>query len=132
MTITNIDMYDEQPSDQRQFYTWITHFKNRCGYFSLWLIISKWWMSIYLNFFFILGMLLFIFCNFWMIHHTVPLHFLKCFQFEQSSLYKTVISCKKKGFILEIKGSKSYKTPLKFLRKKDFNLHIFFWGGYRL
>ena len=32
----------------------------------------------------------------------------------------------------ETLGSKSCKTPLKFLRKKVFKLHIFFWGGYRL
>ena len=33
---------------------------------------------------------------------------------------------------VEFLGSKSCKTPLKFLRKKVFKLHIFFWGGYRL
>ena len=37
-----------------------------------------------------------------------------------------------KAFESKRVGSKSCKTPLKFLRKKVFKLHMFFWGGYRL
>ena len=43
-------MYDEKPIFQRQFYTWSHHFINRCGYFSLWLIIFKYGMKIYFFF----------------------------------------------------------------------------------
>ena len=34
-------------------------------------------------------------------------------------------------FAIAFLRSKSCKTPLKFLRKKVFKLHIFFCGGYR-
>ena len=56
------------------------HFINRCGYFSLWLIIFKQGIDIYLNFFF-RCMLTFIFYSFWMVDPAAPVHFLKCFKF---------------------------------------------------
>ena len=45
-------------------------------------------VSIYLNFFTIHCILAFNSYNFWMVDPAVPIHFLKCFNFEQSSLIK--------------------------------------------
>ena len=64
VTKTDILRYDEKPRYHRYFYTWSTHFINWCGYFSVWLIIFKYGINIYLNFFLILYILAFIFYNF--------------------------------------------------------------------
>ena len=57
------------------------------------ILVFGWWnlkreVNIYLNFFTIHGILAFISYNFWMVDPAVPIHFLKCFNFEQSSLIK--------------------------------------------
>ena len=64
VTMTDILRYDEKPRYHRYFSTWSTHFINRCGYFSLWLIIFKYGINIYLKFFLILYTLAFIYYNF--------------------------------------------------------------------
>ena len=73
VTMTDILRYDEKPRYHRYFYTWSTHFINWCGYFSLWLIIFKYGINIYLNFFLILYILAFIFYNFWMVNPAMSL-----------------------------------------------------------
>ena len=48
---------------------------SRCRYFSLWLISFKYRISIYVNFFLVLCILVFILYSFWMVDPTVSLSF---------------------------------------------------------
>ena len=55
--------------------SWSTHFISRYGYYSHWLVIFKYGMSINLNFFLVLCVLAFIFYNFSMVNPAVSLRF---------------------------------------------------------